>query len=200
MEKKIIIRNVEEIDIDDIVELSKICFPNMEPWTRAHLKSHIEIFPEGQFCVEFDGEIIGASSSLVIDFNEYEDRHTYDKITDNGYITNQDPDGKHLYGIAIMVHPDYRRLHIGTRLYEKRKELVQRLNLKSFLVGIASLDSSDFVVFPETFTIQLLSFLGEKNPGQQVRRIAEYTEQYIEHFSDLAGNAVPTSKPLSLAK
>ncbi len=62
MEKKIIIRNVEEKDIDDIVELSKICFPNMEPWTRAHLKSHIDIFNEGQFCVEYDGKIIGRQS------------------------------------------------------------------------------------------------------------------------------------------
>ncbi len=297
MEKKIIIRNVEEKDIDHIVELSKICFPNMDPWTRAHLKSHIEIFPEGQHCVEFDGEIIGASSTLIVDFNEYEDRHTFDDITDKGYITNHDPDGMHLYGIAIMVHPEYRRLHVGTRLYEKRKELVPRLNLKSFLVGgripnyhnyadqmsaseyvqqviqqiiydpvlsfqllngfklkwvnpnylqddrashkyavllewsnvdylprskrlylrafpvrictvqymlkkidtfhefarqceyfvdVASLDESDFVVFPETFTIQLLSFLGERNPSQQVRRIAEYTEQYLEHFSEMA--------------
>ncbi len=297
MEKKIIIRNVEEIDIDDIVKLSKICFPKMEPWTGEHLKSHIEIFPEGQICVEYEGRIIGASSSLIIDFNEYEDRHTYDEITDNGYITNHDPDGMHLYGIAIMVHPDFRRLHIGTRIYEARKELVQRLNLKSFLVGgripfyhkyadrmtateyvqqviqqkiydpvlsfqlvngfklkwvnphylsddqasmryavllewsnvdylpsskrlylrafpvricavqymlkkidsfaefasqceyfvdVAALDKSDFVVFPETFTMQLLSFLEESVPSLQVRRLAEFTEQYIELFSTLA--------------
>ncbi len=297
MEKKLIIRNVEEKDIDEIVELSKICFPEMDPWTKDQLRSHIEIFPEGQHCVEYDGKIIGASSSLIIDFNEYEDRHTFDEITDSGYITNHDPEGKHLYGISIMVHPDYRRLHVGTRIYEARKELVQRLNLKSFLVGgripyyykyadkmsaneyvkqviqqklydpvltfqllsgfklkwvnpnyldddkasrgyavllewdnvdympgskrlylrafpvrictvqymlkkidsfeefanqceyfvdVAALDESDFVVFPETFTIQLLSFLGEKIPGKQVRRLAEYTEDYIELFNMLA--------------
>ena len=297
MEKKIIIRQVEEKDIDEIVELSKTCFPNMEPWTRAHLKSHINIFPEGQFCVEYDGRIIGASSSLIIDFNEYEDRHTFDEITDRGYITNHDPEGKHLYGISIMVHPDFRRLHIGTRIYEKRKELAQRMNLKSFLVGgripnyhnhahemsaseyvqqvidqkiydpvlsfqllngfklkwvnpdyladdkaslkyavllewsnvdylprskrlylrafpvricavqymlkkidtfedfasqceyfvdVAAIDNSDFVLFPETLTFQLLSFLGESVPSLQVRRLAEYTEEYIKLFSMLA--------------
>ncbi len=297
MEKKIIIRQVDEKDIDEIVELSKTCFPNMEPWTRAHLKSHINIFPEGQFCVEYDGRIIGASSSLIIDFNEYEDRHTFDEITDRGYITNHDPEGKHLYGISIMVHPDFRRLHIGTRIYEKRKELAQRMNLKSFLVGgripnyhnhahemsaseyvqqvidqkiydpvlsfqllngfklkwvnpdyladdkaslkyavllewsnvdylprskrlylrafpvricavqymlkkidtfedfasqceyfvdVAAIDNSDFVLFPETLTFQLLSFLGESVPSLQVRRLAEYTEEYIKLFSMLA--------------
>ncbi len=297
IEKKLIIRQVEEKDIDDIVELSKICFPNMDPWTREQLQSHIEIFPAGQLCVEYDGRIIGASSSLIIDFNEYEDRHTFDEITDDGFITNHDPEGMHLYGISIMVHPDFRRLHIGSRIYEARKELAQRLNLKSFLVGgripyyhkyaeqmsaneyvrqviqqkiydpvlsfqllsgfklkwvnpnyldddqasrkyavllewsnvdympgskrlylrafpvrictvqymlkkidsfedfasqceyfvdVAALDNSDFVVFPETFTIQLLSFMDETIPGKQVRRLAEYTEDYIRLFSMLA--------------
>ncbi len=297
LEKKFVIRNVEEKDIEAVVELSKICYPNMEAWEYEHIKSHIDIFPEGQFCVEYDGRIIGASSNLIIDFNEYEDRHTYDEITADGYITNHDPEGKQLYGISIMVHPDFRRLHIGTRMYEVRKELVQKLNLKSFLVGgripnyhkhagrmsaheyvqqviqqkiydpvlsfqllngfklkwinpdyigddsesmsyavllewsnvdylpsskrlylrafpvrictvqymlkkidtfeefatqceyfvdVASLDESDFVVFPETFTIQLLSFLGESQPRKQVRRLAEFTERYIILFSDLA--------------
>jgi len=297
IEKKLVIRTVEEKDIDDLVELTKICFPAMDPWTHEHLLSHIKVFPEGQFCVEYDGRIIGSSSCLIVDFNEYEDRHTFDEITDDGYITNHDPEGKHLYGISIMVHPDFRRLHIGTRLYEARKELVQRLNLKSFLVGgriphyhkyaskmsaseyvhqviqqkiydpvlsfqllngfklkwvnpdyldddkaslsyavllewsnvdymprskrlylrafpvrictvqymlkkidsfdqfasqseyyvdVAALDQSDFVVFPETFTLQLLSFLGESIPGKQVRKLAEFTEDYIKLFANLA--------------
>ncbi|MDW7650869.1 MAG: carbon-nitrogen hydrolase, partial [Bacillota bacterium] len=84
LEKKIIIRNIKKEDIDDIVELSKTCFPNMDPWRKDQLRSHIEVFPEGQFCVEYDGKIIGASSSLIIDFNEYADKHTYDEITDCG--------------------------------------------------------------------------------------------------------------------
>jgi predicted amidohydrolase/ribosomal protein S18 acetylase RimI-like enzyme len=297
IEKKIIIRQAEDKDIDAIVVLTKTCFPNMEPWTREHLESHIKIFPEGQLCVDYDGQIIGSSSSLIVDFNEYEDRHTFDEITDDGYITNHDPERKHLYGISIMVHPDFRRLHIGSRIYEARKEICQRFNLKSFLVGgriphyhkyadqmsateyvqqviqqkiydpvlsfqllndfklkwvnphylsddkaslsyavllewsnvdylpkskrlylrafpvricavqymlkkidsfedfasqceyyvdVAALDKSDFVVFPETFTIQLLSFLDETMPGRQVRRLAKFTEQYIELFSMLA--------------
>ena len=31
LEKKLIIRNMEERDIDEVVELSKICFPDMDP-------------------------------------------------------------------------------------------------------------------------------------------------------------------------
>lgn len=122
-EKKIILRHIEEKDFNDIINLSKLCFPNMEPWRREELKSHISIFPEGQFCVEYDGQIIGSCSSLIINFDEYDDQHTWDEITDQGYITNHDPDGYNLYGIEVMVHPDFRRMKIGRRLYEARKDL-----------------------------------------------------------------------------
>lgn len=296
-EKKILLRNIREDDFDAIIELQKLCFPNMKPWKKEHLESHLKIFPEGQFCVEYDGKIIGSASSLIIDFDEYDDQHSYDEITDGGYITNHNPDGQNLYGIEVMVHPEYRRMKIGRRLYEARKKLAQRLNLKSILIGgripryheyadrmtpreyveqviqhnihdpvltfqlrngfivkrinahylkddahslsfatlmewpnvdyqpnpkrqfktafpvrvcviqyamkkinafrefaeqceyyvdVASDYKSDFAIFPEIFTTQLLSFLDEKSPSAAVRRLTEYTEPYIMMFSELA--------------
>ena len=102
----------------------------MEPWEEEQLKSHLSIFPEGQFVAELDGEIIGSCSSLIINFDEYDDRHSWDDVTDKGYITNHNPEGYNLYGIEVMVHPDYRRMKVGQRLYEARKELVQRLEFE----------------------------------------------------------------------
>ncbi|MFZ0475162.1 MAG: GNAT family N-acetyltransferase, partial [Halobacillus sp.] len=129
-----IVRHMQEKDIEQIFELQQVCFPNMEPWKRDHLESHLKIFPEGQFVVEFDGQIIGSCSSLVVNFDEYDDRHTWDDITDKGYITNHDPDGYNLYGIEVMVHPGYRGMKIGRRLYEARKDLARELNLKSIII------------------------------------------------------------------
>ncbi|MBP3951487.1 bifunctional GNAT family N-acetyltransferase/carbon-nitrogen hydrolase family protein [Bacillus suaedae] len=297
-EKKMTIRNIEATDFDEIIEMQKLCFPNMEPWEIDHLQSHIDIFPEGQFCVEYDGKIIGSCSSLIINFDEYDDQHTWDEITDNGYITNHDPEGYNLYGIEVMVHPEYRRMKIGRRLYEVRKDLVRELNLKSIIIGgripnyfkfakemtprqyveevtihniydpvltfqvmngftlkrinqnyleddraslryatlmewnnidyrttspkrqfktsfpvrittiqyemkkISSFDdfavqceyytdvaasyNSDFAVFPEIFTLQLLSFLPEKSPSLAIRRLTEFTEDYLDLFTHLA--------------
>ncbi|RBW69370.1 bifunctional GNAT family N-acetyltransferase/carbon-nitrogen hydrolase family protein [Bacillus taeanensis] len=296
-EKKIEIRNIRYEDIDEILNMQKICFPGMVPWKREHLESHLRIFPEGQFCVEYDGEIIGSCASLIINFDEYDDQHTWDDITDEGYITNHDPDGYNLYGIEVMVHPNYRRMKIGRRLYEARKDLARRLNLKSIIIGgripnyhkyaeemtpreyveevahhniydpvltfqmmngftmmrlnpnylpddkasqsyatlmewnnvdykaqtkrhfktafpvricviqymmknidsfeefaqqveyytnVASDYRSDFAVFPEIFTTQLMSFLDEKSPSLAVRRLTEFTEDYIQLFTKLA--------------
>ena len=83
-EKKMIIRNIEMKDIDDIIALQHLCFPGMQPWKPEHLESHLNMFPEGQLCAEYDGEIIGSCSSLLINFDEYDDRHTWDDITDEG--------------------------------------------------------------------------------------------------------------------
>ena len=59
-EKKMVIRNMEEKDINKIIELQKDCFPGMEPWEPEHLISHLAHFPEGQFCAELDRPSGGA--------------------------------------------------------------------------------------------------------------------------------------------
>lgn len=297
-EKKLILRQMKKEDIDDIIKLQKLCFSNMEPWRKNQLKSQLNTFPEGQYVVEYDGEIIGSCSSLIVNFDEYADQHTYEEITAKGYITNHDPEGTELYGIEVMVHPKYRRMKIGRRLYEARKELARRLNLKSIVIGgripnyheyademspkeyveevirhniydpvltfqamngfvlsrinpnylkddtdslkyatlmvwhnidyqpkparrqfktafpvrvtvvqymmkkinsfeefatqceyfveVASTYKSDFAVFPEIFTTQLLSFLDEKYPDHAVRKLSEFTEEYIRLFTNMA--------------
>lgn len=134
-EKRIELRNIRHEDIDAILELQTVCFPGMKPWDRTQLESHLEVFPEGQFCVAVEGKIIGSCASLIVNFDEYDDQHSWDDITDEGYITNHDPDGFNLYGIEVMVHPDYRRMKIGHRLYEARKNLARRMNLKSIIIG-----------------------------------------------------------------
>ncbi|GMA62496.1 carbon-nitrogen hydrolase family protein [Alicyclobacillus fastidiosus] len=134
-ERKIILRNTRVEDIEEIIALGRRCFPNMEPWKRAQLESHIRIFPEGQFCVEFEDRIVGSCSSLIVNFDEYDDQHTWNVITDNGYIRNHDPDGFNLYGVEVMVDPEYRRMKIGHRLYDARKELARELNLRSIIIG-----------------------------------------------------------------
>lgn len=135
-EKKITVRQMREEDIDEIVELANLSFgiPGVA-FEREHYESHIRIFPEGQFCVEYDGKIVGSCSSLIVNFDEYGEEHTFDEICGNGYIENHNPNGENLYGIDVVVHPDYQGLKIGRRLYEARRKLCRQLNLKSILFG-----------------------------------------------------------------
>ncbi|MHB1278765.1 MAG: GNAT family N-acetyltransferase [Bacteroidia bacterium] len=122
-------------DFGEIIKLSKKCFPEQDPWTANMLESQYRLFPEGMQIIEYEGEIVGSATSLIVDMEEYDDNHSWAEISDNGFITNHDPEGDTLYGIEVMVHPEYQGLKIGRRLYEMRRELCEVMNLKQILIG-----------------------------------------------------------------
>jgi predicted amidohydrolase/GNAT superfamily N-acetyltransferase len=55
-----------------------------------------------------------------------------------------------------------------------------------YFVDVAANYRSDFAVFPELLTSQLLSCIEEKAPVDAIRKLTTYTDQYIEHFCELA--------------
>jgi predicted amidohydrolase/ribosomal protein S18 acetylase RimI-like enzyme len=298
-QKRITLRPLTINDYDSLVKLQKLCFPSMQPWTYDQIKSQLDLFPEGQFCIEYNKKIIASSSSLIVDMDLYNDEHSWYNISNRGYITNHNPDGDTLYGIEIMVHPKYRGMKLARRLYDARKQLAREKNLMRIVIGgripeyskhsdkmsaeeylakvqdkaiydpvltaqlandfvlkrlipeylssdtesvgyatllewtnvnysphphkryyssrpvrictvqyrmrkinsfadfatqceyfvdVASGYKSDFVLFPEIVTTQLLSFIDEKQPGKSTRELAKFTPQYLEMFSSLAVN------------
>ena len=138
-DQDIVIKNVTFQDITKIIELQKESFPSMleegSVWREKHLQTHIEIFPEGQFCVEFRNKIIGSSSSLIVRLPSEYDVHTFSQVSGNSLFTSHDPDGDSLYGADISIHPDFRRLGIATLLYKARKDLAIKYNLRRIIAG-----------------------------------------------------------------
>ncbi len=128
-------RPLTAADFDRVVELQRACFPNMPTWSQAQFESQLQHFPEGQICVEYDGVIVASSASLVVDFDLYSEWHDWTVIADNGFIKNHDPEGDTLYGIEIMVDPEYRGMKLARRLYEARKQLCRERNLKGIVIG-----------------------------------------------------------------
>jgi predicted amidohydrolase len=53
-------------------------------------------------------------------------------------------------------------------------------------VDVGSDYKSDFVVFPELFTTQLLSLVDASSPADAARKLADYTERYLDCFSRFA--------------
>jgi GNAT superfamily N-acetyltransferase len=133
------IRNITSEDIPDIIDLQKQSFPLMAKdgliWDEHHLKSHIRIFPEGQFCAELGGKIIASSSSLVTSLKPDYQEHTWKEVTAHGMFTNHTLNGDSLYGADISTHPDSRGLGIATLIYESRKALAVKLNLRRMIAG-----------------------------------------------------------------
>lgn len=296
-EKELIVRQLRMDDYQRITEIQVRSFPQMRPWSREQFASHLRHFPEGQIGLEYGGELVASSSSLLLDFGMYDGLHTWAEITDNGMIRNHNPQGSTLYGMEVMVDPEFRGMKLARRLYEARKELARERNLMSIVIGgrlpgyhehagemsareyvdrvlrkelidpvltpqlangfvlkrllqnylpndeeskgwatflewsnldyrpdpnrrlvtsrrvricavqyqmrrvadfdefakqcayfvdVASDYKADFILFPELFTMQLLSFIQAERPGLAVRKLAEYTPKYLELFSGLA--------------
>jgi predicted amidohydrolase/GNAT superfamily N-acetyltransferase len=291
------VRQATPRDISTLVELNRTAYPTLAEdniiWARSHLEAHQRIFPQGQLVAELDGRIVGAIATLIVDMGPNPIRdHTWAGVTDSGYFTNHNPQGDTLYGADIYVHPETRGKGVGAALYEARRELCRKLNLRRILLGgrlwnyfehaaemspheyaarvaagelrdlvlsfqlhqgfslrgvmphylkdshsrnyasclewfnpeyrppkrkvrkvrvacvqyqmrkvetfdefasnmkyfvdIAADYDSDFVLFPELFTIQLLSSVDALSPQEGIRKVAEFFDEFVELASGLA--------------
>ena len=129
---------VRELHIDDfeaVVRLQKLCFPDIEPWTRREFTKQIERFPEGQIGVVFDGDLVASSNSMIITGEEWVEDHTFDEVSQHGTIRNHEERGDTLYGLDIVVHPEHRGQRLARRIYARRKNLIRRRNLRGFFIA-----------------------------------------------------------------
>jgi predicted amidohydrolase/GNAT superfamily N-acetyltransferase len=106
-----------------------------EVWQEQAIKKLLKIFPEGQLCVLVNNRVVACALSIIIDYETFSDKHTFDEITGNESFNTHTPEGDVLYGIDVFVHPEYRGLRLGRRLYDARKELCENLNLKAIMAG-----------------------------------------------------------------
>ncbi len=297
-EWKVVVRPLVMEDYEALIRIQEASFPGMQVWARDQIASQLDIFPAGQLGVEIDGLLVASASSLILEFDPTMAWHDWKKVADEGFIRNHNPRGDTLYGIEIMVDPEFRGMKLSRRLYDARKELCREMNLAriiiagrlpgfanqaedlsareyvekvmdrtlfdpvltaqvangfmlrglipnylpsdsesrgyatflewvnldyrvgakrryhhsvepirlavvqyqlrtisgfddfarqcEFFVDSASDYQSDFVMFPELFTTQLLSFAEPQRPGQAARRLAEFTPQYLDLFTELA--------------
>lgn len=133
---KLELRHLTLEDYDGIVALQDEIYSAMGGhWPLKKFQAQLDVFPDGQFCLVDKGKVIAAAFSLIVDYDRFGDKHTYNEITGDAYLTTHDPKGDVLYGIEVMVSPGYRGLRLGRRLYDARKELCRNLNLKSIIAG-----------------------------------------------------------------
>lgn len=130
------LRTIEPTDYPELAELMDLVFPDVGgSWPRLTIMDLIHQFPDGQICIEDNGKIVGAALTIKVDYNRFSLPHLYtDIITENNVIQNQ-VTGDAMYGLDVFVHPDYRGLRLGRRLYDARKELCRSKNFKAILAG-----------------------------------------------------------------
>jgi len=104
-------------------------------WERADIKRLVDLFPEGQIVIKINGQLAGCALSIIVDYKEFEGQHTYEEVTGDYSFNTHDPKGDMLYGIDVFIKQEFRGLRLGRRLYDYRKELCEKLNLKGIAFG-----------------------------------------------------------------
>ncbi|MGE6230206.1 GNAT family N-acetyltransferase [Paenibacillus chitinolyticus] len=134
-----LIRSYSEADFEALIDVQRLSFPPPFPeelwWNEEQLRSHVRLFPEGALCVEIGGKIVGSMTALRIRFDPLHPEHTWEEITDGGYIRNHDPEGDSLYVVDVCVMPAYRKLGLGKWLMFSMYETVVHLGLRRLLGG-----------------------------------------------------------------
>ncbi|MFN8528466.1 MAG: GNAT family N-acetyltransferase [Anaerolineae bacterium] len=136
------ITNIQPEHVVQLEKLQHIVFPTLasdELFSAQKYLKHIELFPEGQFVAIARTEgrdfIVGSTSTFRTNFDFDDIEHTYVEAIAGGWLTNHDPHGEWLYGVDVSVHPQFRGLKIARKLYDARRELARRLNLRGEIAG-----------------------------------------------------------------
>lgn len=137
--------NIDSIDLallslNDYQELkeamieSYTSMPNSY-WKESQIKTLISKFAEGQIVIKVNNQIAGCALSIIVDYSKFEGQHTYKEVTGEYTFNTHTKSGDILYGIDVFIKPEFRGLRLARRLYDYRKELCERLNLKGIAFG-----------------------------------------------------------------
>lgn len=135
----IVVRNYTKADFADLIQIQSECFPPPFPselwWNEEQLTNHVTLFPEGALCVEVNGELAGSLTGCCVNFDPEHADHTWEEMTDHGYIRNHNSNGNTLYIVDISVRPKYRKLGLGKLMMQSMYHVVIQLGLDRLLGG-----------------------------------------------------------------
>jgi hypothetical protein len=140
MAHKIVLRNICNDDIPKIVSIQRESYPEVftgQLYIPQFLENHISLFPEGQFCVELDGDVVASATCLIVSLEpEYAEHTWYDIILKHGNpLSKLAIVGDTLYADDLVTHPNFRHLGIGTLLFNARKQVAMKYNLRRIIGG-----------------------------------------------------------------
>ena len=133
--KSVELRNLQLEDYKQLKSSMIESYPGMENsyWKEEQIEKLLQLFPDGQLVIVVDGKVVGSALSLIVKEKLVDKNSDYKTITGNYTFSTHTINGEILYGIDVFIHPNYRGLRLGRRLYDARKELCEQFNLKAIV-------------------------------------------------------------------
>jgi predicted amidohydrolase/ribosomal protein S18 acetylase RimI-like enzyme len=129
------VRQATSRDVAGIVALVDRAYDRISGYSSGMIRGQINNYPEGQFVALYEGRVVGYCASMRLDERLALCPHSWEEITNDGFASRHDPTGDWLYGFEMCVDPELRGVRLGQRLYDARKALAERLELKGIVLG-----------------------------------------------------------------
>ncbi len=131
------IEYLTQSDYEEFKEAMIASYPDQKDdyWLKSELNKLCKKFPEGQVVLKVNDVVVAGSLSIIVNYEDFSGQYTYEQVTGNFQFTTHDAKGDVLYGIEIFIRPEYRGMRLGRRLYDYRKELCEKLNLRGIAFG-----------------------------------------------------------------
>jgi len=130
------IRNIEPSDYPQLKALMDRVYDDIGgAWPEHTIVKLMADLPEGQICLIDHDKIVGIALSVQVDYQRFSNPHTYDDLISKAKTIINNKKGDALYGLDVLIHPDYRGFRLGRRLYEARKEFCRQRNFRAILAG-----------------------------------------------------------------
>ncbi|MCC1497729.1 bifunctional GNAT family N-acetyltransferase/carbon-nitrogen hydrolase family protein [Alcanivorax sp. 1008] len=133
---KLRLRTLTMDDYPQLARLMNLVYPDIGgAWPKKTLAALTGKFPEGQLGIEDHDELVAVALTIKVSYDRFSNPHRYEDLITENQIHLHDADGDALYGLDVLVHPEYRGYRLGRRLYEARKDLCREENLRGILAG-----------------------------------------------------------------
>ena len=121
-------------DIEALIDCYRKCyggdFETLRQDDRRLFNMEFATFPEGQFLVEHNNQVVGYSCSIIVQLDDSQPYYKYTEITGDGTFSTHSPGGDTLYGADIAVIPEFRGQGVAGLLYVERMNLMRRYNMR----------------------------------------------------------------------
>ena len=131
------LRNLRLDDYPDVKRIMDQVYSGMGgAWTRRQFAAMLNRFPEGQICVEDNGTVAGAGVDVDCRLPSLW-RQTHLRSDHRRRLSSPPMTPTATCSTAWMCScdPEYRDMRLGRRLYDARKELCGKLNLRAIIAG-----------------------------------------------------------------
>lgn len=118
LNKKFEVRKATKTDLDGIVELESLCFPESEAATSKSLSERLDAYADHFLVTVYDGKIITLVDGLVTD-----EEDLLDEMYEDTNFHKEDGKWQMIFGVE--THPDYRGKGLAKALVERFIQLAE---------------------------------------------------------------------------